>query len=67
MSFLHFVNHKPDILAMTETRLSTRTVINVDILNYDFFHTYSPTQTNITFILVKFIYFIFYETILKVT
>ena len=44
MSFLHFVNHKPDILAMTETRLSTRTVINVDILNYDFFHTYSPTQ-----------------------
>ena len=30
--FLHSVNRKPDILAVTETRLSTRTVTNVDIL-----------------------------------
>ena len=35
--FLHSVNYKPDILAITETRLSTRT-------NYDFFHTNSLTQ-----------------------
>ena len=37
--FLHSVNRKPDILAITETRLSNRTVTNIDILNYDFFHT----------------------------
>ena len=43
--FLHSVNRKPDILAVTETRLSTRTVTNVDIFNYDFFHTNSPTQS----------------------
>lgn len=36
---LHSVNRKPDILAITETRLSNQTVTNVDILNYDFFHT----------------------------
>ena len=42
--FLHSVNHKPDILAITETRLSTRTVTNVDIPNYDFYHTNSLTQ-----------------------
>ena len=37
--FLHSVNRKPDILAFTETRLSNRTVTNIDILNYDFFYT----------------------------
>ena len=42
--FLHSANRKPDILAVTETRLSTRTVTNVDIVIYDFFHTNSPTQ-----------------------
>ena len=42
--FLYSVNHECDILAITGTRLSTRTVTNVDILNYDFFHTSSPTQ-----------------------
>ena len=31
--FLHSVNRKPDILAVTETRLSTRTVTNVDIFD----------------------------------
>ena len=44
--FLHSVNRKPDILAITETRLSNRTVTNVDILNYDFFHTNPPKQTS---------------------
>ena len=42
--FLQSVNHKPYILAITGKRLSKRTVTNVDILNYDFFHTSSPTQ-----------------------
>ena len=42
--FLYSANRKPDILAITEMRLSTRTVTNVDIPNYDFFHTNSPTQ-----------------------
>ena len=42
--FLYSANRKPDILAITETRLSTRTVTNVDIPNYDLFHTNSPTQ-----------------------
>ena len=42
--FLYSVNHECDILAITGKRLSTRTVTNVDILNYDFFHTSSPTQ-----------------------
>ena len=37
--FLHSVNRKPDILAFTETRLSNRTVTNIDILNYDFSYT----------------------------
>ena len=44
--FLHSVNHKPDILAINETRVSAPTVTNVDILNYDFFHTNSPTQAD---------------------
>ena len=44
--FLHSVNRKPDILAITETRLSNRTVKNVDILNYDFFHTNPLKQTS---------------------
>ena len=44
--FLHCVNRKPDILAITETRLSDRTVTNIDILNYDFFHTNPLKQTS---------------------
>ena len=44
--FLHSVNRKPDILAITETRLSNRTITNVDILNYDFFHSNSLKQTS---------------------
>lgn len=44
--FLYSVNHECDILAITGKRLSTRTVTNVDILNYDFFHTSSPTQAS---------------------
>ena len=44
--FLHSVNRKPDILAITETRLSNRTVTNIDILNYDFFHTNPLKQTS---------------------
>ena len=34
---------KLDILDITETRLSAQTVTNVDIFNYDLFHTKSPT------------------------
>ena len=44
--FLHSVNRKPDILAITETRLSNRTVTNVNILNYDFFRTNPLKQTS---------------------
>ena len=46
--FLHSVNQKPDILTIIETRLSTRTVTNVDSHYYDFFHTNSPTQAGCT-------------------
>ena len=34
----------PDIVAITETRLSSNSVSNLDIPKYNFFHTDSPTR-----------------------
>ena len=37
--------HKfPDIIAITETKLNSETITNIDINNYNFFHVDSPTQ-----------------------
>ena len=41
---LHSLNRKPDILAITEKRLSAKTFTNIDLMNYEFFHTDSSTQ-----------------------
>ena len=62
--FLHSVNRKPDILAITETRLSNRTVTNVDILNYDFFHTNPPKQTSGSGLYVQTILLVIYLLLL---
>ena len=35
---------KPDIIAVTETRLNDNTVCNVDITGYNFFNVNSPTS-----------------------
>ena len=40
---LYFLDSKPDVMAITETRLSSNSVTNLDISNYNFFHTDSPT------------------------
>jgi hypothetical protein len=42
--FLYTLNSRPDILAITETKQSNNTVVNVDLHNYNFFHTDSPTM-----------------------
>jgi exonuclease III len=41
---IYSVSHKPDILAVTETRLNDNTIDNVDIHGYTFYHTDSPTK-----------------------
>ena len=41
--FLYSLDKRPEILAITETRLNENSVCNVDLLNYDFYHTDSPT------------------------
>ena len=40
---LYFLDSRPDVMAITETRLSSNSVSNPDISNYNFFHTDSPT------------------------
>ena len=41
--FIYSLNVKPDILAISETKLNDKTIINTDIRQYQFFHTDSKT------------------------
>ena len=41
--FLYSLDKRPEILAITETRLNANSVCNVDLLNYELYHTDSPT------------------------
>ena len=41
--FLYSLDKRPEILAITETRLNENSVCNVDLSNYGFYHTDSPT------------------------
>ena len=41
--FIHSLDKRPEILAITETRLNANSVCNVDLLNHEFYHTDSPT------------------------
>ena len=40
---LYFLDSKPGVIAITETRLSSNSISTLDIPNYNFFHTDSPT------------------------
>ena len=42
--FLYSLDKRPEILAITETRLNANSVCNVDLLNYELYHTDSPTS-----------------------
>ena len=37
------IDKRPDILSITETKLNSNTITNVDLPNYNFYHTDSPT------------------------
>lgn len=41
--WLYSLEKKPDIIAISETKLNSRSVINIDIPQYHFFHTDSET------------------------
>ena len=41
--FIYSLDKRPEILAITETRLNANSVCNVDLLNYELYYTYSPT------------------------
>ena len=40
--FLYSLDKRPEILAVTETRLNANSVYNVNLLNYELYHTDSP-------------------------
>ena len=42
--FLYSLDKRPEILAITETRLNANSVCNVDLLNYELYYTDSPTS-----------------------
>ena len=42
--FIYFLDKRPEILAITETRLNANSVCNVDLLNCELYHTDSPTS-----------------------
>ena len=42
--FIYSFDKRPEILAITETRLNANSVCNVDLLNYELYHTDSPTS-----------------------
>ena len=42
--FLYSLDKRPEILAITETRLNANSVCNVDLLNYELYHTDSPNS-----------------------
>ena len=41
---IYSIQVKPDILAISETKLNENNVVNVDITSYNFFHTDSSTN-----------------------
>ena len=41
---LYSLDSRPDIVAITETRLSSNSISSLDIPKYNFFHTDSPTR-----------------------
>ena len=41
--FIYSLYKRPEILAITETRLNANSVCNVDLLNYELYYTDSPT------------------------
>jgi len=43
-SMLNCFHIRPDILAITETKLSDQLVTNIELPNYNFFHLNSPTM-----------------------
>ena len=40
---LHSIDSRPKVIAVTETRLNSNSISNVDLPNYNFFHADSPT------------------------
>ena len=40
---IYTLSNRPDILAVTETRLNNNTIVNTQILGYNFYHQDSPT------------------------
>ena len=42
--FLYSLDERPEILAITETRLNANSVCYVDLLNYELYHTDSPSS-----------------------
>ena len=40
---LHAIDSRPEVIAVTETRLNSNSISNVDLPNYNFFHADSPT------------------------
>lgn len=41
---IYCISSKPDILAVTESKLNENTLTNVDIFGYSFYHVQSPTN-----------------------
>ena len=50
---LHSIDSRPDIIAVTETRLNPNSISNVDLPNYNLFHSDSPTLAGGTAIYVN--------------
>ena len=50
---LYSIDSRPDIIAVTETRLNSNSISNVDLPNYNFFHADSPTPAGGTAIYTK--------------
>ena len=47
------IDKRPDILSITETKLNSNTITNVDLPNYNFYHTDSPTPAGGAAIYIK--------------
>ena len=53
IDMLYSIYSWPEIIAVTETRLNSNSISNVDLPNYNFFHVDSPTLAGGTAIYVK--------------
>ena len=53
IDMLYSIDSWPEIIAVTETRLNSNSISNVDLPNYNFFHVDSPTLAGGTAIYVK--------------